>query len=358
MVLGPIMKLINGPTVADALANPASELNQLVAAQPDDAKLLEEVFLRFLARKPTEQELKFGIEALQAAAADQGKAVAALAEYEKQISAKQAAWEASVGKPLVWTTLEPGEMKSNVGATFAKQEDKSILVTGATGLDTYTLTLPLERKGITAIRLEALSDPSLAAAGPGRAQNGNFVVSELKATIAPKSDPAKVEPLVLQNASADFSQEAWHISAAIDGREDTGWAVSPQFGKNHEAVFETKADAGHEGGSIVTLALSQQYPDGKHLLGRFRISVTDASRPIGGTKLPEAIAAALAVPKDQRNADQLALLTAHYKTLDSEFARLNAELQRAQDQAKNARAIGIQDLGWALINSPAFLFNR
>jgi len=30
----------------------------------------------------------------------------------------------------------------------------------------------------------------------------------------------------------------------------------------------------------------------------------------------------------------------------------------ADDQMKNARAVGIQDLAWALINNPAFLFNR
>ena len=68
-------------------------------------------------------------------------------------------------------------------------------------------------------------------------------------TIAPKSDPSKAEPVDLQNASADFSQDNWHVAGAIDGNEDTGWAVSPQFGKTHEAIFETKADAGHEGGS-------------------------------------------------------------------------------------------------------------
>jgi hypothetical protein len=358
MVLGPIMKLINGPTVADALANPASELNQLVAAQPDDAKLLEEVFLRFLGRKPSEQELKLGIEALQAAAADQGKAAAALAEYEKQIPAKQAAWEASVGTPLVWSPLDPSELKSAAGATLTKQEDKSVVATGPIAKDVYTFVAPLDLKDITAIRLEAINDPSLPVGGPGRANNGNFVLSEIKAGIAPKADPAKLEPLVLQNASADFNQEAWHVSAAIDGREDTGWAVSPQFGKPHEAIFETKIDAGHEGGSVITIGLTQQYPDGTHVLGKFRLSVTNAKRPIGGTKLPKAIAAALAVPKDQRSADQLALLATHYRSLDTEFEKLNAELRQAQEQAKNARAIGIQDLGWALINSPAFLFNR
>lgn len=358
MVLGPIMKLINGPTVADALVNPASELNQLVATQPDDAKLLEEVFIRFLARKPSEQELKLGVEALQAATADQGKAAAALAEYEKQVPAKQAAWEATVGKPLVWTPLDPSELKSAVGASLAKLEDKSVVATGAIGKDVYTIVAPVDGKGITAIRLEAINDATLPVGGPGRAKNGNFVVSEIKATIAPKSDPSKVEPLELQNASADFSQENWHVSAAIDGREDTGWAVSPQFGKPHEAIFETKVDAGHEGGSLITITLSQQFPDGNHVLGKFRLSVTDATRPIGGTKLPVAVAAAVAIPKDQRNAEQAAAIAAHYRMLDSELTRLTSEAQRAADQAKNARLIGIQDLGWALINSPAFLFNR
>jgi len=70
------------------------------------------------------------------------------------------------------------------------------------------------------------------------------------------------------------------------------------------------------------------------------------------------VAAALAVPKDQRTPDQAATIAAHYKSLDAEHARLSAEVQRTAEQAKSARAIGVQDLGWALINNPAFLFNR
>jgi hypothetical protein len=358
MVLGPIMKLINGPTVADALANPNSELNKLVASQPDDAKLIEEVFVRFLARKPTEKELALGIEALKAAATDQAKAAAALAEYEKTLPAKQAAWEVTVGKPLVWTPLEASELKSTAGATLAKQEDKSVVATGPTAKDIYTFVAPTDLKGITAIRLEAISDAALPAGGPGRANNGNFVVSELKVTAAPKADPAKAEPIALQNASADFSQDNWHVSAAIDGSEDTGWAVMPQFGKPHAAIFETKVDVGHDGGSQLTITLSQQFPDGTHLLGKFRLSVTDASRPVMGSKLPEAVAAAIAVPADKRTPEQAAAVAAHYRTLDAELTRLTAEVGKAGDAAKNARQLGIQDLAWALINSPAFLFNR
>jgi hypothetical protein len=344
--------------VADALASPASELNKLVASQPDDKKLIEEVFVRFLARKPTEKELTLGVEALAAASADHAKAAAVLAEYENTIPAKQAAWEASVGKPLVWTPLDASELKSAAGATLAKREDQSIVVTGEAAKDVYTFVAPTDLKGITAIRLEAINDAALPAGGPGRAQNGNFVLSELKLTAAPKADPSKAEPVALQNASADFSQENWHVSAAIDGSEDTGWAVSPQFGKAHTAIFETKTDVAHEGGSLVTLTLSQQYPDGKHLLGKFRISVTDAQRPVMGSKLPEAVAAAIAVPADKRTPEQAAAAATHFRSLDAELVRLTAEVGKAADGVKNARQIGVQDLAWALINSPAFLFNR
>ena len=357
MVLGPILKLINGPTVADALADPASELNQLVGRESDDARLIEEVFVRFLARKPNATELKLGIEALRAAAADQAKAAAALAEYEKQLPAKQAAWEASQGKPVTWYPLEATEMKSSAGATLAKQDDKSIVVTGNLDKDVYTIVAKTDLKGITGIKLQAINDAALAAGGPGRAANGNFVVSELKLSIAPAGG-GDAAPVELAGASADFSQESWHVSAAIDGSDQTGWAVSPQFGKAHEAMFETKTDAGGEGGSILTITISQQYPDGKHALGKFRLLVTDGARPFGKSKLPELVTAALAVPKDQRTPDQAATLAAHYKSLDADYARLASEVQKAAEQAKSARSIGVQDLAWALINNPAFLFNR
>jgi hypothetical protein len=357
MVLGPILKLINGPTVADALSDAASELNQLAAKKIDDATLIEEVFVRFLARKPTETELKLGTEALKAAADDQAKAIAALAEYEQQIPEKQAAWEASLGKPVAWQALVASELKSSADATLVKQEDQSIVVSGKLAKDVYTIVAPVSLKEITGLKLEAISDPSLPAKGPGRAPNGNFVVSELKVSVAPQSDAAQVKPLVLENASADFSQDSYPVAGAIDGNDETGWAVSPQFGKSHEAVFEAK-DESDGGERVVTIAISQQYVDGKHCLGKFRLSVTDGDRPLNRPKLPDAVAAALAVPKEQRTAEQAAAIAAHYRSIDAELTRLSAALKSAGDQMKNARALGIQDLAWALINNPAFLFNR
>ena len=108
----------------------------------------------------------------------------------------------------------------------------------------------------------------------------------------------------------------------------------------------------------LTITLSQQFNDGKHLLGKFRLSVTDGDRPLTKAKLPDAVAAALAVPKAERTPEQAAAIAEHFRSLDAEWVRLSAVAKSAGDQTKNARALGIQDLAWALINNPAFLFNR
>jgi hypothetical protein len=358
MVLGPIMKLVNGPTVADAINDPTNALTQLYQNQPDDKKAIEEVFLRFLGRLPDEDEIKIGIDAMHAAGEGHAQLVAKLAEYEKTLPAKQAAWEKNASAETVWTPLDIGDFKSAVGATMKKLDDKSVLIEGAKGHDTYTVTIPTDVKGITGIRLEALPDDSLAAKGPGRAPNGNFVLNELALNAAPKADAAKSAKVELGNATADFSQESWAVAGAVDGNPGTGWAVSPKFGEAHTAIFETKSDIAHDGGSVLTISMLQQFPDGQHLLGRFRISVTTSPRPFGAKKLPDDIAAILKKPAGERSADEAAKLATLYRSMDGELAALQAEVKRSEDQLKNQRLVGLQDLAWALINNPAFLFNR
>ena len=56
--LGPIMALVSGPTLGDAIADPANELTKLVATQSDDTKLVEELFMRILNRPPTAAEIE------------------------------------------------------------------------------------------------------------------------------------------------------------------------------------------------------------------------------------------------------------------------------------------------------------
>ncbi|MHB8523365.1 MAG: DUF1549 and DUF1553 domain-containing protein [Limisphaerales bacterium] len=51
------MNLINGATVGDAVDAPDNHLTQLVAAEKDDKKVIEEIYLSCLSRPPSEQEL-------------------------------------------------------------------------------------------------------------------------------------------------------------------------------------------------------------------------------------------------------------------------------------------------------------
>ena len=56
--LGPVMAMLSGPVVAEAIANPANAIAGLVAAQHDDRQLVDELFLRILNRHATDGELR------------------------------------------------------------------------------------------------------------------------------------------------------------------------------------------------------------------------------------------------------------------------------------------------------------
>ncbi|MGD9723871.1 MAG: DUF1549 domain-containing protein [Pirellulales bacterium] len=356
MMLGPVMTLVNGPTIADAIADPQNAITQLVAAQADDTKVVDELFVRLLSRPATPAEVQTGVAALNAGGDELSKLQAELTDHESKLAAQQAAWEATQTPPS-WTVLEPTEMKSSMGATFAKQPDGSVLVEGSNGAGTYSIDLTTPLPNVTALRLEVLADDRLPSRGPGRAPNGNLVLTELHATATAKADPAKSMKLALGRASADFSQTGFPESYAIDGRPKTGWAIAPQLGQDHAAVFEVLDDLNLEGGTTLALVLNHQF-DEQHTIGKFRISVTTAQRPLSQPKVPPAIAAIIAVPADQRSEAQRNELAAHYRSLDPNWQRLTAAVAAAAEQQKNHRLTGAQDLAWALINSPAFLFNR
>lgn len=90
-----------------------------------------------------------------------------------------------------WTVLDPATAVSANGATLSELGDYSILASGTSPpTDTYTVTAATALTGITGFRLEALSDPSLPFAGPGRyPSNGNFVLNELAVSVTAVPEP-------------------------------------------------------------------------------------------------------------------------------------------------------------------------
>jgi hypothetical protein len=366
MMLGPVLALVNGPVVGDALKDPNNRIAKLLATEKDDGKVVEEIFLAVLSRMPTSAEKSAGVKALaghrdeyEKLLAEHNKRAAAVAAHEKQLPAKQEAWEKSVGnQAIVWNVLEPKELTSKVGAKLTKQPDNSILVSDKlTSAELYTVVVEPKAETITGIRLEALTDKSLPANGPGRAPNGNFVVHEFKVTVTGPEKDAKPKAVALANAQATFSQDQFAVGGLIDGNLATGWAIAPQMGQNQAAVFQLKQPLKLTEGMKLTFTLDQRFQDKQHNLGKFRLSVTTAKPPVVLTVLPEAVTAALAVPAEERTDAQKVVLRNHYLTLDKEYAQLKQALAEFGHPG-DPRSIGAQDLTWALLNSPAFLFNH
>jgi len=112
-----------------------------------------------------------------------------------------------------WTVLDPIVFTSFNGTTLTKLSDHSILASGALpDTDVYTVKARTTLTGITGIRLEALTDPSLPNNGPGRQPlNGNFVLSEFTVAI-----DTNTPITILADTPAESDVEA-AIANATDG---------------------------------------------------------------------------------------------------------------------------------------------
>jgi mono/diheme cytochrome c family protein len=267
---------------------------------------------------------------------------AALAEQLSQstpeLEAAQLEWEQSLKNRAVdWVVLRPTSAESKAGATLTTLDDGSILASGkSSAAETYTIAADTPLAAITAIRLEVLADPSLPAQGPGRAGNGNFVLSECRLTAAPASDPlGEAKPVALAGATADHSQGGQAVAAAVDNNPATGWAILPEAGKNHVAIFEAKDSLGAAGGTRLTFTLEQLYGS-DHAIGRLRLAATSAARPVQvGSGVPPAIDALLLIEPGQRTDEQRRTLAAHYRSLAPQIEPLRQKMAEAKKSLEN-----------------------
>ena len=248
-----------------------------------------------------------------------------------QLAAGQAAWEKQFDQhEKGWRVLDLDKLASAGVTTLATQPDGSVQAGGpVVDLDTYTLTATTDAKAIVSFRLEALASPTLPAGGPGRAPNGNFVVTHFAVTAAPKSDLSKARPVAFKAATATFEQAGYPVaSTVLAGVPGGGWAIAPELGKSQAAVFQTASPVGFDGGTVLTFTLDQRFAS-QHLLGRFRLSVS--SDPKAAVELqppspPDPIVAILKTPADKRTVAQLEKLGEHYRSIAPELAADRAEL--------------------------------
>jgi hypothetical protein len=257
---------------------------------------------------------------------------AALTTQTPEIDAQREEWQKQALAGAAWLPLDLGELKSQNGASLQKEPDDSVFVGGANpSTDVYTIVGNTTAKGITALRIEALPDPRLPGNGPGRAPNGNFVLTKLVLFASPKDKPEMAPPIEFKSARGSFEQQGFPAADALGGRNDHGWAIMPNFGKPSVATYYAKAPFGPEGGSTLTLTLENLFaPSAQHTLGHFRVWVTSNPEPDATATLPADVLVALKAPN--RNEKQRNLLTAYYRGIapSLEPARLRLAELKAQ----------------------------
>jgi hypothetical protein len=458
--LGSVMALLSGPAVADAIGDTKNALVKLTVDQPDDAKLVDELFARVLNRPATETEIQKTLASWATLESENTRLVAdweakekeqapiiskmeaervagietaktELARYEAEIAPKvaetekkrladvaasdaavkayekdklklaQTKFEDTVPAARTytgWQLLDPADLKATNLATLAKQPDGSIKAgpQRPPSVD-YTITADTMVAGITGLLLEVLPSADEPGFGPGRAA-GNFVLTEF-AVKAAEGKGVPTSEVEFAGAIADHSQEKFDVKTAIDGKKgdgNNGWAVSPQFGVPHYAAFALKKPLGDATGTRLRIEMNQPR-GGMFSIGRFRLWVTNSAQPLN-IGLPNAVAEAFKKPANVRSKEDQAAIAAYWNESDPELLKLRLALGKNQlplpidpgilerrdalaqselpikldaklvqlrldsaqskTQLANKRLTAAQDLTWALINTPSFLFNR
>ena len=223
------------------------------------------------------------------------------------------------------------ESFTSTGTTdsYKIRDDGAILIVGddPPSHDLYTVTASIRSPDIRAIRLDALTDDSLPGKGPGRgdAKRPNFVLHEL--TVSVVDDSGNETPLDLREATADFSQANWGVGGAIDGDPKTGWAISPQFGKPHWAVFRLGQPLDASSGVTLKITLDQHFGNGR-TLGCFRLSAV--SGDLSQATIPAKIAKLLKAGSESWTDSDRQELVNYRASLDGEIDKLDKQIAATQ----------------------------
>ncbi len=458
--LGSVMALLSGPTVSSAVDDPSNALAQLVQSETDDHRLVDDVFLRVLNRPATPKEIDDVLPLIGSVAGDHTQitnqlgpletqmapAIAELKrqreaaithakadlatydqmteslraelekrrqgevstmerelkEYEKLLPAEAAFWEAKVNPAdtkTVWVPVEFRQLSATADNKLARQADGSILASGPKGPSDYLILAYSPLTNITGVMLETLPDDTLPRFGPGRSEDGNFVLSEFELNWAAGTNAPDTEAK-FTDARADFSQNDYPVAQAIDGKVYSGrngWGVAgaPHI-QRHTATFKLEDPIVSTNGAMLRFVLQQHFGE-QLLLGRFRLYVTTSDDPLD-FGMPDPVVQAARSPAGKRTPEQAAAILEYYRSADAEFwqrkqavvkaseslpedpklAELKQALAKAEEPIRldprlvqlredavasgkeldNKRLVVVQDLTWALINSPGFLFNH
>lgn len=265
-----------------------------------------------------------------------------LAAWEQQVRADQPEWR--VVKP---------ELDGSGGQKLLPQEDGSILAQGYAPVKEVTeLTVPVDARPVSAVRLELLNDPNLPCGGPGRSLFGLCGLTEFRVFAAPADKPEARQAVKVVSATADVNPAEQELPAylddrskrrrvtgpieyALDGKDDTAWGIDIGPGRSNvprKAVFVLEKPVSFPKGTVLTIRLEQKHggwnnnDNQNNNLGRYRLSVTSAP-DAKADPVPAGVREILALPAERRTPAQTAALFSYWRTTRPEWRAANEQIE-------------------------------
>jgi mono/diheme cytochrome c family protein len=259
---------------------------------------------------------------------------------------KMAEWEKSIANATGdWKVLEPAEW-INFATKYEKMNDGSLLGGGDVKPGAVThVWVDTTLTNITGFRLEAMMHPNLPYGGPGLVARGSWLLKEFTAEAYARTNATVTNKVVFRRVLADLEAPGFSVTNAIDGNTDKGgWtavAVPVRRNSEHRAVFECgEPIKGFEGGTRIRFTIYQKHSSGdghsgaldkesgldSHAFGRFRISATAGTTPLTVDPLTKEQRGLLTRTGASRTSDEKRKLFEVYRFHDTNFAKLNKEI--------------------------------
>ena len=228
---------------------------------------------------------------------------------------RQAQWESRWKTDFSWTPIVPARVTSRSGTEMTLLDDGSILAARKEKTDVYTLEFVFSKDtSFTALQLEAIPDASLPDQGPGHAK-GNFVISGVRVHTETQ--------LPLAAAFADFFEKDYDANNIIHHADDPdrGWAIAPEFGQRHTLSITLASPLSVTAGEKLSLSIDQLSERDYHVLGRFRIRMTDDPQIADYANTPSSTRQILKIKGSERSPEQQTELAYYFLSVSPETAK-------------------------------------
>jgi hypothetical protein len=185
-------------------------------------------------------------------------------------------WLASALGSSRWVEARVVSAKATDGVELEVQADDSVLAKGPNpDRSDYEVELSFAGAGLRLLALEAMADPAHGNR-PGRAENGNAVVSRVVASVRPADQPDAWREIEFEWLWVDHEQVdgGYHAVNMLPGMGDEGWALGGhQREGSRVLVLLAKEPFGWDGGTVLRARIEQRTVHARHTLRQARLRV-------------------------------------------------------------------------------------